>query len=145
MAVKALPLTQVTSKTRSTVRECEFVVMIRKNHRLRVACVAKLIRRNTMEAKRPSRTEQVELDECLKHFNDKYDMILTAARRTRKLQKNTDPWGPMVTPIDALLEAQRGELNRDDYLKPNNGMSIEEYYRRRRRNSSTEITVFDLS
>lgn len=98
-----------------------------------------------MEAKRPSRTEQVELDECLKHFNDKYDMILTAARRTRKLQKNTDPWGPMVTPIDALLEAQRGELNRDDYLKPNNGMSIEEYYRRRRRNSSTEITVFDLS
>lgn len=98
-----------------------------------------------MQTKRLSRTEQVNIDECLKHFEGAYDMILTAARRTRKLQKNADPWGPMVTPIDALLEAQRGELNRDDYLKPNNGMSIEEYYRQRRRDSNSEITVFDLS
>lgn len=84
-----------------------------------------------MKPRRLSRTDQIELDLCLKNFDSRYDLILTAARRTRKMQKNADPWGLMVTPIDALLEAQSGELNRDHYMKPNSGLSAEDYYRGR--------------
>lgn len=92
-----------------------------------------------MSSKRASRTSEIEIDRCLSNFDSTYDLILTAARRTRKLQKNADPWGPMVTPVDALLEAQAGKLHRDDYMRPNNGMSAEDYYTKRYRNSKKEL------
>lgn len=89
---------------------------------------------NHVRLNRNSRTAEIEIDRCRKNFESTYELILTAARRTRKLQqrqKMEDPWAPMITPVDALLEAQRGELNRDDYLTPSAGLSIEDYYRGR--------------
>lgn len=92
-----------------------------------------------MKAKRPSRTNLIELDKCIAHFDSKFEMILAVARRTRSLQKNADPWGLMVTPIDALLEAQDGRLSRDHYLKPLNGQSAEDYYRGRLRSKPRKV------
>lgn len=87
-----------------------------------------------MEIRRPSRNNQIDIEKCLKNFENMYELILTAARRTRVLQRHSDPWGLPVTPIDALLEAQSGSLKSEDYLDKKDSISPEEWYRRRMMN-----------
>lgn len=68
-----------------------------------------------MIGKKLSRADSVDVDLCIELFNNnKFDMILTAARRARQLQKHCDHFGPIVTPIDALLEIQEGRLTPSD-------------------------------
>ena len=93
-----------------------------------------------MEIRRPSRTESVDIQQCLERFENMYELILTAARRTRSLQRHSDPWGLPVTPIDALLEAQDGRLKSEDYLDKKDSISPEEWYRRRMMNVKNRHT-----
>jgi DNA-directed RNA polymerase omega subunit len=68
-----------------------------------------------MIGKKLSRADKVDVDLCITLFNNnKFDLIVTAARRARQLQKHCDHFGPIVTPIDALLEVQEGRLTPSD-------------------------------
>jgi len=68
-----------------------------------------------MIGKKQSRANLVDVDLCIELFNNrKFDLILTAAQRARQLQRHCDHFGPIVTPIDALLEIQEGRLTISD-------------------------------
>ena len=88
---------------------------------------------NSIRTTRASRCHEIDIDKCTRQFDSKFDLILAAARRTRKLMASADPWGFMITPVDALLEAQRGELTQSDYQPQHSYKSMEELYRRHRR------------
>jgi hypothetical protein len=72
-----------------------------------------------MKIKTPSRSDRIDILECLENFDgSRPEMILVAARRTREIlaARRRNEVDPYVTPIDALIEIQAGKINPLDYI-----------------------------
>jgi DNA-directed RNA polymerase subunit K/omega len=69
-----------------------------------------------MSTRIESRSGQVDTERCVEHAGGRYDLVIAAAQRLRELKRRHRDDGAYVTPIDALLEVQNGQLNMLDYM-----------------------------
>ncbi len=63
-----------------------------------------------------SRSSQIDTELCVEHAGGRYDLVIAAAQRLREMKRRARETNTHVTAIDALLEAQAGQLNMTDYL-----------------------------
>jgi DNA-directed RNA polymerase subunit K/omega len=63
-----------------------------------------------------SRNTLIDTERCVKNAGGRYDLVIAAAQRLREMKRRARETNQYVTPIDALLEAQAGQLNMTDYL-----------------------------
>jgi DNA-directed RNA polymerase subunit K/omega len=69
-----------------------------------------------MSVRIESRSGQIDTERCVEHAGGRYDLVIAAAQRLREMKRRARETNQYVTPIDALLEAQAGQLNMTDYL-----------------------------
>jgi hypothetical protein len=69
-----------------------------------------------MKSRIDSRTSQVDTERCVAHAGGRYDMVIATAQRLRELKHRARETNIYVTPIDALLEMQAGQINMIDYM-----------------------------
>jgi hypothetical protein len=71
----------------------------------------------TMSVRIESRNGQIDTELCVKNAGGgRYDLVIAAAQRLREMKRRARETNEYVTPIDALLEAQAGQLNMIDYM-----------------------------
>jgi hypothetical protein len=60
----------------------------------------------------------IDTEECVRQAGGgRYDLVLIAAQRLRELKRiHREDTTRYVTPIDALMEVQGGQVNLEDYL-----------------------------
>jgi DNA-directed RNA polymerase subunit K/omega len=63
-----------------------------------------------------SRNTQINTEKCVEHAGGRYDLVIAGAQRLRELKRRARETNTYVTPIDALLEVQAGQLNILDYM-----------------------------
>ena len=63
-----------------------------------------------------SRSSQIDTEKCVNHCGGRYDLVIAAAQRLREMKRRARETNTYVTPIDALLEVQAGQLNVLDYI-----------------------------
>jgi hypothetical protein len=67
--------------------------------------------------RRETRATQVDVEKCISKTGfGRFDLIVAAAQRVRELKIRARESGAHVTAVDALLEAQNGQLNVVDYM-----------------------------
>jgi DNA-directed RNA polymerase omega subunit len=67
--------------------------------------------------RKETRASQVDVEKCIdKTGFGRFDLVVAAAQRTRELKIRAQASNDFVTAVDALLEAQSGNLNIIDYL-----------------------------
>jgi DNA-directed RNA polymerase subunit K/omega len=69
-----------------------------------------------MSVRIESRNGEIDTERCVKNAGGRYDQVIAAAQRLREMKRRARETNEYVTPIDALLEAQAGQLNMTDYL-----------------------------
>lgn len=69
-----------------------------------------------MSVRIESRSSQIDTERCVQHAGGRYDLVIAAAQRLREMKRRARETNTHVTAIDALLEAQAGQLNMMDYL-----------------------------
>jgi len=69
-----------------------------------------------MKPRIDSRTSQVDTERCVEHAGGRYDLVIAAAQRLRELKRRGRETNTYVTPIDALIEMQAGQINMIDYM-----------------------------
>ena len=69
-----------------------------------------------MSVRIESRSSQIDTERCVTNAGGRYDLVIAAAQRLREMKRRARETNDFVTPIDALLEAQAGQLNMQDYL-----------------------------
>ena len=69
-----------------------------------------------MKPRIESRSSQIDTERCVDHCGGRYDLVIAGAQRLRELKRRSRETGIYVTPIDALLEIQVGNLNVIDYM-----------------------------
>ena len=69
-----------------------------------------------MKPRIDSRTSQVDTEQCVDQAGGRYDLVIAAAQRLRELKRRARETDVYVTPIDALLEMQAGQINILDYM-----------------------------
>lgn len=71
-----------------------------------------------MKSKIASRGPNIDTEECVRQAGGgRYDLILIAAQRLRELKRvHREDTTRYVTPVDALMEVQAGQVNLEDYL-----------------------------
>jgi hypothetical protein len=70
-----------------------------------------------MSVRIESRNGQIDTELCVKNAGGgRYDLVIAAAQRLREMKRRARETNEYVTPIDALLEAQAGQLNMIDYM-----------------------------
>ena len=69
-----------------------------------------------MSVRIESRSSQIDTERCVDHAGGRYDLVVAAAQRLREMKRRARETNEYVTPIDALLEAQAGQLNMIDYM-----------------------------
>ena len=70
-----------------------------------------------MKTRIESRSTQIDTEKCVEHAGGRYDLVIIAAQRLRELKrKSRETNNVYVTPIDALLEMQAGQINIIDYI-----------------------------
>jgi DNA-directed RNA polymerase omega subunit len=70
-----------------------------------------------MKSRVESRSSQIDTEKCVEQAGGRYDLVITAAQRLRELKrKSRETNNVYVTPIDALLEMQAGQINIIDYM-----------------------------
>jgi len=69
-----------------------------------------------MKSRIESRSSQIDTERCVDHCGGRYDLVIAGAQRLRELKRRARETGVYVTPIDALLEIQAGQLNVLDYM-----------------------------
>lgn len=69
-----------------------------------------------MKPRIESRSSQIDTERCVDHCGGRYDLVIAAAQRLRELKRRARETNIYVTPIDALLEVQAGQLNVIDYM-----------------------------
>ena len=69
-----------------------------------------------MSVRIESRNGEIDTERCVKNAGGRYDLVIVAAQRLREMKRRARETNQYVTPIDALLEAQTGQLNMTDYL-----------------------------
>jgi DNA-directed RNA polymerase subunit K/omega len=67
--------------------------------------------------KKETRATQVDIEKCIdKTGFGRFDLVIAAAQRVRELKIRARESGQHISAVDALLEAQNGQLNMIDYL-----------------------------
>ena len=67
--------------------------------------------------RKETRATQVDIEKCIdKTGFGRFDLIVAASQRVRELKSRARESGAHVTAVDALLEAQNGQLNVLDYM-----------------------------
>ena len=69
-----------------------------------------------MKPRIESRSSQIDTEKCVDHAGGRYDLVIAAAQRLRELKRRGRETNAYVTPIDALLEMQTGQINMIDYM-----------------------------
>jgi DNA-directed RNA polymerase subunit K/omega len=69
-----------------------------------------------MSVRIESRSGQIDTERCVEHAGGRYDLVIAAAQRLREMKRRARETNTYVTAIDALLEAQAGQINIIDYL-----------------------------
>ena len=69
-----------------------------------------------MKPRIDSRTSQIDTEKCVAQAGGRYDMVVAVAQRLRELKRKSRETNTYVTPIDALLEMQAGQINMLDYM-----------------------------
>ena len=70
-----------------------------------------------MKARIASRGPEIDMEKCVQQAGGgRYDMVLIGAQRLRELKRKSRESNTYVTPIDALLEMQAGQINMLDYM-----------------------------
>jgi DNA-directed RNA polymerase subunit K/omega len=69
-----------------------------------------------MKPRIESRSSQIDTERCVDHCGGRYDLVIAGAQRLREMKRRARETGTHVTPIDALLEVQAGQLNVIDYM-----------------------------
>lgn len=67
--------------------------------------------------RKETRTLEIDIEKCIaKTGVGRFDLIIAASQRVRELKSRARESGAHVTAVDALLEAQNGQLNAIDYM-----------------------------
>jgi DNA-directed RNA polymerase subunit K/omega len=67
--------------------------------------------------KKETRSSQVDVEKCISKTGfGRFDLVVAASQRTRELKIRAHANNGFVSAVDALLEAQSGNLNVVDYL-----------------------------
>lgn len=69
-----------------------------------------------MKPRIESRSSQIDTERCVDHCGGRYDLVIAGAQRLREMKRRARENNTYVTPIDALLEIQSGNLNVVDYM-----------------------------
>jgi len=69
-----------------------------------------------MSTRIESRNGEIDTEACVRHIGGRYDLVIVAAQRLREMKRRARESNEYVTPIDALLEVQAGQLNVIDYM-----------------------------
>ena len=69
-----------------------------------------------MKPRIDSRTYSIDTEQCVAQAGGRYDLVIAASQRLRELKRRHREDNRYVTPIDALLELQAGQLNMIDYI-----------------------------
>jgi DNA-directed RNA polymerase subunit K/omega len=71
-----------------------------------------------MKPRIASRGPIIDTEECVHQAGGgRYDLVLIAAQRLRELKRiHREDTTRYVTPVDALMEVQAGQVNLEDYL-----------------------------
>ena len=69
-----------------------------------------------MSVRIESRNGQIDTERCVENIGGRYDLVIVAAQRLREMKRRARESNEYVTPIDALLEVQAGQLNVIDYM-----------------------------
>jgi DNA-directed RNA polymerase omega subunit len=70
-----------------------------------------------MKPRIASRGPIIDTEECVRQAGGRYDLVLAAAQRLRELKRiHREDTTRYVTPVDALMEIQAGQLNIIDYM-----------------------------
>ena len=70
-----------------------------------------------MKSRIESRNTQIDTEKCVDTVGGRYDLVIVAAQRLRELKRRSRETNNVyVTPIDALLEIQAGQINVIDYM-----------------------------
>ncbi len=69
-----------------------------------------------MSVRIESRSGQIDTERCVEHAGGRYDLVIAAAQRLREMKRRARETNTHVTAIDALLEAQAGQINMIDYM-----------------------------
>jgi hypothetical protein len=69
-----------------------------------------------MKPRIESRSSQIDTERCVANAGGRYDMVIATAQRLRELKRRSRETGVYVTPIDALLEMQTGQLDMITYM-----------------------------
>ena len=70
-----------------------------------------------MKSRIDSRTSQIDTERCVENAGGRYDMVIAVSQRLRELKRRSrENSNVYVTPIDALLEMQAGQINMLDYM-----------------------------
>jgi DNA-directed RNA polymerase subunit K/omega len=67
--------------------------------------------------RKETRATEVDVEKCISKTGfGRFDLIVAASQRVRELKIRARETGAHVTAVDALLEAQNGQLNVVDYM-----------------------------
>ena len=70
-----------------------------------------------MKPRIASRGPIIDTEECVRQAGGRYDLVLVAAQRLRELKRiHREDTTRYVTPVDALMEVQAGQVNIIDYM-----------------------------
>jgi DNA-directed RNA polymerase subunit K/omega len=69
-----------------------------------------------MSVRIESRSGEIDTELCVANAGGRYDLVIAAAQRLREMKRRARETNEYVTPIDALLEVQAGQLNMIDYM-----------------------------
>jgi hypothetical protein len=69
-----------------------------------------------MKPRIESRNLQIDTERCVDQAGGRYDMIIAVSQRLRELKRRARDTGVYVTPVDALLEMQAGQINMIEYM-----------------------------
>ena len=70
-----------------------------------------------MKPRIASRGPIIDTEACVQQAGGgRYDLVLIGAQRLRELKRQHRESGRYVTPVDALIEIQAGQVNLADYL-----------------------------
>ena len=71
-----------------------------------------------MKPRIASRGPDIDMEACVRQAGGgRYDMVLIGAQRLRELKRiHREDTTRYVTPVDALMEVQGGQVNLEDYL-----------------------------
>jgi hypothetical protein len=69
-----------------------------------------------MKPRIESRSGQIDTERCVANAGGRYDMVIATAQRLRELKRRSRETGVYVTPIDALLEMQTGQIDMITYM-----------------------------